>query len=87
MKNFIFGENSLLRQAYFQFWISIVLLSLIFLPNWILIKATFILSCWAITISAQSFIAGAQANKKLVTMDQSIVDKMAEDDRIPTESP
>lgn len=83
-KQLVFGEDSLLRQAYVQFWISIVLVALIFLPNFILIKMTFFLSCWAITISAQSFIAGAQGNKKLATVGSTVVEEMVSDDRIHT---
>jgi hypothetical protein len=82
----LFSESSLLKQSYVWFWFSLVCLVGFFLPQWILVKFVYVLSCLALTISAQTFIAGAQVNQKLVDMDKSIVDKIVEDERIPTDS-
>jgi hypothetical protein len=82
----LFSESSLLKQSYVWFWFSLVCLVGFFLPQWILVKFVYVLSCLALTISAQTFIAGAQGNQKLVDMDKSIVDKIVEDERIPTDS-
>ena len=68
----IFGEQSMLRQAYAQFFLAIALFALFFLPNRILLQLTFILSVWAILITAQGFISAASSNRKLM----DIVDKL-----------
>jgi hypothetical protein len=72
--NFAFGEKSMVRQAYGQFFLALVLFALIFLPSRVLLQLTFALSVWAIIITAQSFISAAGGNKKLVTILEHIED-------------
>jgi len=64
LKEFFFGTNSLLKQAYGQFFLACCLFPLFFLPTRILIQITFFLSIWAIIISAQTFISAAEGRKK-----------------------
>ena len=70
----VFGTDSLLRQAHAQFFIAVCLFPLLFLPTRILIQITFLLSVWAIVISAQTFIAAAKANKKAETIEADKVE-------------
>jgi hypothetical protein len=65
MKEFLFSTNSLRRQAYVQFFAAIVgLPTSFFLPQHIQIMIIAAISWWAIIISAQTFIAASEANKK-----------------------
>lgn len=67
----LFGEESLLRQAYTWFAISLLGFGTsFFLPTRALIICTNAISWLALTVSAQDFIASAKANKKLASKDQ-----------------
>jgi hypothetical protein len=66
LHEWLFGDASLLRQAYAWFFASVIGVGTsLFLSTRVLIICTNVLSWLAITISAQTFIAAAKANRRL----------------------
>ena len=73
--NLLFGDNSLLRQAYVQFFLALIGgIVTANLPQRIQITIITIISWWAISITAQGFISAASSNKKLTALLEHIED-------------
>lgn len=75
LHDLMFTTERLRKQAYIQFYAACIgLPTSFFLPQRIQIVVIAVISWWAIIISAQTFIAAAEANVKAKKIEEETVD-------------